>query len=466
MKTTSDGHHIKAGCAPIHGLPSPAALSSKIPDGNAYDVIVVGAGFAGLTAARELGARGLRVAIVEARDRIGGRTFIAEQNGQKYEVGGTWVHWGQAYVWNELHRYGLGISESISGTPECISLLTSRGLETDSAEAMGKDLSAALQLFCDVDGARGEIAFANPHCPDPVADRFDSISLAERLAQIELSSRQRALLEAFVTMNAATDPAKGGFYDQLRWWALGEYSTEALLKRLGRYKIAKGTSVLALALLKDSKADLFVGEPVSEITTTADGVRLQARNISLQAKSLVVAVPMNVLGDIRFTSGLPQAREQAHRQRHVCAGTKFIAQVDRNVGAWIGFAPYPNALTMVISDRVINGKSLLVGFGPDDKIDLADIGQIQSELRKFLPDINVTEVLAHDWINDPYAKGGWTWFAPNQTTRHLASLQASAPPLFFANTDWASGWRGFIDGAIEEGIRAAREVGEFLSPQA
>jgi monoamine oxidase len=288
------------------------------------------------------------------------------------------------------------------------------------------------------------------------------LSLADRFAQIPATGRQRDLLLSFITMNAATDPAKGGLHDQLRWWALGEYSADALLKRLGRYKIANGSSKLARALLDDSNADLALGRPVSRIERLEGGVRVHSKGLSLAARAVVVAVPMNVLGDIDFGPLLPEARAAAHQERHVCAGTKFIARVDRDVGAWVGFAPYPNPLTMVVADRRIDGQSVLVGFGPDDAIDVGDIGQIEAELRKFLPGIVVQEVFAHDWTNDPYAKGGWTWFSPGQTTRALGALQTPAPPLFFASTDWAGGWRGFIDGAIEDGLRGARDVLAFL----
>src|SRR5262249_21132841 len=77
-----------------------------------FDVIVVGAGFAGLTAARELGLRGASVLVLEARDRIGGRTWTTERLGRELELGGTWVHWAQPLVWAEIQRYGLALSQS------------------------------------------------------------------------------------------------------------------------------------------------------------------------------------------------------------------------------------------------------------------------------------------------------------------------------------------------------------------
>jgi monoamine oxidase len=195
-------------------------------------------------------------------------------------------------------------------------------------------------------------------------------------------------------------------------------------------------------------------------------VLVRTDGLEVRARSVVIAVPLNVLSDIDFGPGLTPERKSAHQEKHVCAGTKFFARVDRSVGAWAGFAPFPNALTMVVADREVEGKSILVGFGPDDRVDLWSLERIEAELRKFIPGIVVEEVFAHDWTRDPYSKGGWTWFSAGQVSRALESLRTPAPPLFFANTDWACGWRGFIDGAIEEGIRAARDVQDFLRSHA
>jgi monoamine oxidase len=75
-----------------------------------HDVIVVGGGFAGLTAARELRAAGRRVLLLEGRDRLGGRTHTSDFAGAEVELGGAYVHWFQPHVFAELTRYGIAFT--------------------------------------------------------------------------------------------------------------------------------------------------------------------------------------------------------------------------------------------------------------------------------------------------------------------------------------------------------------------
>jgi glycine/D-amino acid oxidase-like deaminating enzyme len=97
-QTLSSGH-------PCAGTITPTKFNASATV--TYDVAVIGAGYAGLIAARELAVRGRSVLLVEARDRIGGRTWTSSKDGYAWEMGGTWVHWGQPHVYTELSRYGL-----------------------------------------------------------------------------------------------------------------------------------------------------------------------------------------------------------------------------------------------------------------------------------------------------------------------------------------------------------------------
>jgi lysyl oxidase-like protein 2/3/4 len=77
-----------------HGLETDSVVASSQHVRDKYDAVVIGAGFAGLIAARDLSkTHGLSVLLVEARDRIGGRTWTSRELGEDIEMGGTWIHW-------------------------------------------------------------------------------------------------------------------------------------------------------------------------------------------------------------------------------------------------------------------------------------------------------------------------------------------------------------------------------------
>jgi hypothetical protein len=111
---TSDSGLV-AGVASL-GVIEPAAnlATNSKPEQPVYDVVVIGAGYTGLTAIRDLTITGHSVLLLEARDRIGGRSWSSNIQGYPYEMGGTWVHWNQPFVWRELTRYNLTSELEIS----------------------------------------------------------------------------------------------------------------------------------------------------------------------------------------------------------------------------------------------------------------------------------------------------------------------------------------------------------------
>lgn len=95
----------------------------------------------------------------------------------------------------------------------------------------------------------------------------------------------------------------------------------------------------------------------------------------------------------------------------------------------------------------------------------SDSDRVISEYRKLQPNGNVKGYLSHTWSNDPYAKGAWFCAAPGFVTKYLEALQQSHGGIFMASADWANGWRGFVDGAIEQGGRAAAMVRAALKQE-
>lgn len=103
-----EGYTWTASSGLTAGIPSLGVITpcTNVSSSDAsYDVIVVGAGYCGLTAARNAAIEGLNVLLLEARDRIGGRSWSSNIGNYPFEMGGTWVHWGQSNTWREMLRY-------------------------------------------------------------------------------------------------------------------------------------------------------------------------------------------------------------------------------------------------------------------------------------------------------------------------------------------------------------------------
>jgi monoamine oxidase len=97
----------------------------------------------------------------------------------------------------------------------------------------------------------------------------------------------------------------------------------------------------------------------------------------------------------------------------------------------------------------------MIGFGPDaERCDAADLPALQRQLDAILPGYELLAATAHDWLADEFSRGTWAIHRPGWYEHHHASMRRPEPGVLFAGSDLADGWAGFIDGAIESGLRA------------
>ena len=423
----------------------------------AVDVLVLGAGFAGLVAARELAQRGLSVRILEARDRIGGRTWYAEGLGRGLELGGTWVHWTQPYVWAELARYGIGTVPSPA--PAIAHWWEDGGPRSGDPD----DLIARLdgpnrQLTADA-----RRVFPQPFQPlneAALVASIDQETIADRIAGLDLPPAERALLETFWTLNVNGSIDEAAYSQALRWVALTNGDWAVNFEACASYKVDGGTGRLAQAIADDADADLVFGAVVDSIEHDDESVRVTTADGRVHtARHAIATFPLATLSRVRVAPELPRVLRDATREGQAGLGTKVWFRLEGVTEPFVAFGEKDWPLNFFQGEYPDGDGIIVIGFGPDaSAIDPTDPRAVEAIIGRLIPGARVTAVEAHDWVADEFAGETWPMHRPGYLSRALPEFHSGAGRLRFAGADYAHGWGGFIDGAIESGLIEARRI--------
>jgi monoamine oxidase len=437
----------------------PAGGSRSHPD---YDAIVIGGGFAGATAARELHMNGLRVLLLEARPRIGGRTFTSEVAGHEVELGGAFFHWTQPHAWAEITRYGLEIEEPTRTGTERSAWVTAGKLEQGTSEEFGLlAFQAAGSFYYDA-----RQVLPRPHDPlfVPAIEEVDRLSVQDRLDGVGLADDQRDILSAMFCSSCHCSPSDASLVEMLRWYSLSGWSLLNEFEAVARYTVRGGTRKLLEGILGDADAEVRLSAPVRAVRQQDGEVVVTTEaDETASAGAVVVTVPLNVLGGIEFSPPLSAGKRAVSSQGQAGTGVKLHIKVRGQLGSFGGFAPWPAPLSSLSTEYSDPDGTVLTAFGPSGKLlDINDDEAIQGAVRRLLPEAEVVWAVGYDWNADVYARGTWCIYRPGQLTRYLGELQRPEGRVFYAGGDNASGWRGFIDGAIESGLRAGRQAARLL----
>ena len=423
------------------------------------DVAVVGAGLAGLTAARELGRRGRGVVVFEGRDRLGGRAWTAPFAGTDVEMGGAYVHWIQPHLWSELTRYGLGII----GSREA-GRTTLRGddgaVELDGSDF--EDIASAFQALCHDAPA----LIPNPMVP-PEGDEVreaDRLSARDRLDATDMPERARGFVDAMCAGISSRPNGEVGYLTIAKTFALASFDRDLMLAANVAFTIEGGTRALVDAIAADLRGEIRTGTPVQSISLDGDEVLVGTGEGEAVASAVVVAVPANTLGAIAFQPGLSATKAEAAKRGIGGLGVKVWAKLAGS--SWTGSASAPDRFPLTFVETAgptPDGGTAVVAFGPSAAaLPLAAPDLVAKAIEEMLPGEVVEEVGGHDWVDDPYARGTWAAHRPDTWIRWLPEIDRPEGRIAFAGADIARGWQGYLDGAIETGLRAAREADAIL----
>ncbi|MGR4010297.1 flavin monoamine oxidase family protein [Leucobacter sp. 1207-22] len=432
------------------------------------DVVVIGAGFAGLVAARELSQAGHDVLLVEARDRIGGRTWTDERLGHTLEMGANWVHWVQPHVWAEMTRYNREITRSPKAEEAYWHDADGNPVQGTLEEFMAL-ISPGQQLLID------DVRSAMPRGPEPTVgeiQNLDALSIEDRMNQLGLDPAARAANDSVWTGHVNAPLSQVGLSSALRWVAATGGHWELMHEASATYRVVDGMRDFTAEIAKDVRGEIRLNTTVASITqtgagagtgaviTTTDGERITARRV-------ISTLPVNAIAEIEFSPALPKVWQRQNAERVASRGTKVWMRAEGHVPRFFAYASQHDPLSVLKAEFYCTDErgdyTLLVGFGADhSKINLEDLADVQAAVNIFRPGLTITDVAAHDWMTDPLAQTTWMTHRPGQLTRDLVELQEPQGVLHFATTDNANLWGGFIDGAIESGLREARRVAAAL----
>ncbi|MBW4716734.1 NAD(P)/FAD-dependent oxidoreductase [Saccharothrix sp. SC076] len=446
------------------GIATTAVAGSAAARPNPVDVVVVGAGFAGLTAARALRAKGVRSVVLEARDRIGGRTWTTTFAGELVELGGQWFADTQPLVMAELRRYGIPLIGDPDAFPDVSYYPTTSGPRRFEFMAANEHMGVLMnRLF---EGTRDYFPrpFEPLHARDLIA-RVDRLSLRDRVDQLGLSTQDRLWLEGVTDSYSGGDGGTRGLTSMAQWWALGGH-TQAGWDAQTALRPEGGMIALLNRILGDAAPDLRLRTPVATITDNGRLVEVTAKDgRRFTARAVVVAVPANVWRSIRFTAGLPAVHTAAARfGLGVPNVVKFWFRTSGDSGRVYATGKPGDPVSLVLPQRrLANGDVLSVGFSEDPALDIGDRAQVEAALRGIAPDVRLVDHVVGAWGRDPYAQGAWGMRGPDQLIAQLPAIQQPHGRLAFATGDIATGWNGaFVDGAIESGLRAAEQAWQLL----
>jgi monoamine oxidase len=455
------------------------------PVDRTVDVVVAGAGYAGLRAAEDLVAAGLDVLVLEARDRVGGRVFTeVTPGGAVIDQGGQWIGPTQERL------QALAAACGVSTFPTYVdgSNLEVRdgrvhpftGLVPTSDPDGSADTVATL---LDLDLLAREVSPTAPW-EHPDAAALDSITLADWVGATAETAVARSLVATAALAVFGCGPEELSLLFVLGY-AHGGGSMSSLIRTAGgaqERRFAGGAQQMAKVLAGRLGDRVVLGAPVVGVTHGASGVTVTAARAGadgarspwrVSARRLVVAMPPAVQGRIAFDPPLPGARDQLAQRSPMGSVTKVHAVYDRPFWRDAGLSGQvvadTGSLRATFDDSPEDGShGILMGFiaGGADRSSEAggEDGRRASCLaelaRAFGPEAaDPLEFVEQRWSAEPYSRGGpVACLGPGVLTGCGPSLRTPVGPVHWAGTETASVWSGYIEGALESGERAAAEV--------
>ncbi len=443
------------------------------------DVVVVGAGAAGLTAANELKKAGLSVAVLEARDRVGGRLWTDTIDGAMLEIGGQWISPDQEALIETVAELGLDtFSRYREGDSVYVGPDGQAHRFTGEMFPVAPETEKAIAEITErLDAMVAEIDPDRPWAHEKAAE-WDAVSWDAWLRQ-QTDDDEAVRNLAFATGSAMlTKPTHSISLLQslLMAASAGSYSNLVDADFILDKRVVGGLQQVPLLLAERLGADVFLNQPVRTLEWGDDGVTVTSDGMTVRARRLILALAPILYPRITFVPALPRLQHQMHQ--HLSMGFVIKVHAVYETPFWrdkglsgTAFSPYE--LSHEAYDNTNHGdeRGTLVGFVSDLNAD--GVFELSAPERKE----RILTSLSHyygpeamepvvyyesDWGSEEWTRGAYaTSFDLGGLSRYGAHLREAVGPIHFACSDLAGAGYQHVDGAIRMGrLVASQIVGE------
>jgi monoamine oxidase len=398
---------------------------------NRVDVVVVGAGFAGLAAALELRDAGLDGTVIEARDRVGGRVHSIElDNGEIAELGAEWIFAEDEALQATIDRLGLVAFEA--------------GVDYLRREPRGTAAVSMAELDAFLETADAHLAAVDP------AER----SMGEALDLVPGDDRARAVARARLTGTFASD------LSLVAWrpgWHAGKLAAEPAVYR----RMERGNRSIADAAAAELP-DVRLGTRATAVRQDAGGVEIDAGG-AIRAEAAVVAVPVRLVTELAFDPPLEADQREAFEGLPMGVASKVAVPLDGEpVRCAIQCADFP--FWFWVADGANGTRLVVTSFAgseiPQGPLETAsgDPATWIRRIRELAPELRPSGTpVMKVWAEDPLARGAYSaWDGRSLGRGHLFERMHGA--VAFAGEHTAGEHSGTMEGALRSGRRAASQV--------
>lgn len=460
------------------------------------DVAVIGAGISGLIAARRLVAAGKSVVVLEANDRVGGRTHsLPLADGLSTEGGGQWIGPGQDRIFALIDELGLKTFKTYTDGQSIYYRQGKRGLYTGTIPPLQSP--TALADFAQAEATLTSMAATVPvgHPWDaPLAAEWDRTTFGDWIDQNMVDDEARWLVGLAFTLVTCQNPHQDSLLFMLNLFNTAGGFEDPMSVEGGAQesRVVEGTWKISDTMARQlPSGSVVLGSPVSEIRRWDEGrITVVSKKTTVTCSQVVVAMSPTEVDRIRFTPDLPSRRANLHRDGGGGSMSKLFMVYDTPFWRQ-GFNGGPPLNGQVLSDRMMTpyvsdnspadgSKGVLVTFmlpttsAPKPYLSWTDDVLNDKTLRARRLAEDLATVFGDDrflggqyheklWTNEPWIHGCVNMTAPGVLTRYTDAITAPVGNVHWAGSDTSiDNHPSYLDGAVRAGERAAREAAAAL----